>query len=148
MMSFKEALNVCLKQKFATISGRATRAEYWWFQLFVWLSTYIIIFICCILENVFGSESSETLSIIIYLMFMVVITIPNFCVCVRRLHDRGHSAGMFGWCILGVGIGLLIINIINLLPSVSDNEYGPNPNMSVHEDASATISNTQKPKEL
>ena len=40
MMSFKEAIKVCFK-KYFKISGRATRAEYWWFQLFGLLVIFI-----------------------------------------------------------------------------------------------------------
>ena len=33
MVTFSEAVKICFIKKFATISGRASRAEYWWFQL-------------------------------------------------------------------------------------------------------------------
>ncbi|MGB0506963.1 MAG: DUF805 domain-containing protein [Pikeienuella sp.] len=35
-MNMKQAVGVCLS-KYVTFSGRASRAEYWWFALAVWL---------------------------------------------------------------------------------------------------------------
>ena len=37
MISFKEAVATCLTKKYKTISGRATRAEFWWFTLFMYI---------------------------------------------------------------------------------------------------------------
>ena len=36
MMSISQSIVTCFK-KYLTISGRATRAEYWWFLLFFYL---------------------------------------------------------------------------------------------------------------
>lgn len=123
MISFSKAVKTCLITKYASMSGRATRAEYWWFQLFLWLS---FISICFIGINLGDKDGTITLSILI--IFWFVTLVPNLSVCVRRLHDRGHSGAMFFWCLLGLGFGLLIINIINMLSSDEDNKYGPNPN--------------------
>ncbi len=35
VMGFQEAIRTCIKEKYATFSGRASRSEYWWFVLFV-----------------------------------------------------------------------------------------------------------------
>lgn len=119
MISFPEAVETCMIKKFATMSGRATRAEYWWFQLFIWLGGIII--------GITSAFGAEDLGNIILIIFFVVTLIPNLCVCVRRLHDRGLSGNMFWWCLLGLGFGLLIINIVNMMSSDDDNEYGPKP---------------------
>lgn len=63
----------------------------------------------------------------IWLLFFLATLIPNFCVCIRRLHDTGWSGFTFLWCILGLWLGLLIINIRNIFPSDGDNEYGEEP---------------------
>ena len=74
-MGFIEAIKVCFS-KFFTISGRARRAEFWWFYLFTFLISII---------PVIGTIAS------------LVLLIPNTTVTVRRLHDIGRS----GWWILG-----------------------------------------------
>lgn len=122
MVSFSEAVKTCMTKKFATMKGRASLAEYWWFQLFIW-GTSICIFA---ISSALG-RYAEDVGFVIFSIFIVITLIPNLCVCVRRLHDTGHSGAMFWWCLLGWVIGLLIINVINMFASDDDNEYGPNP---------------------
>ena len=130
MVSFSDAVKICLTKKFATMSGRASRAEYWWFQLFIWLTFAAI----CLIGTSLGDKKGNV-TLFIAMGFWVITLIPNLCVCVRRLHDRGHSGAMFGWCLLGWGFGLLIINIVNMLGSdEGSNEYGPNPNAPTDSD--------------
>ena len=38
MMTFSESIKTCFKKYFDS-EGRATRAEYWWFQLLWWCVT-------------------------------------------------------------------------------------------------------------
>ena len=52
MMSFTQAVRVCLKEKYATFSGRASRSEYWWFVLF----NILVGIVTSILDAVFGTE--------------------------------------------------------------------------------------------
>lgn len=130
MVSFSEAVKTCMTKKFATMSGRATLAEYWWFQLFIW-GTSTCIFL---LSSALGRDAADV-GFVIFSIFFVITLIPNLCVCVRRLHDTGHSGAMFWWCLLGWVIGLLIINVINMFASDDDNEYGPNPLKPIKEDS-------------
>ncbi len=37
MISFIDSITTCLSEKYFTLSGRASRAEYWWFALASWL---------------------------------------------------------------------------------------------------------------
>ena len=177
MMSFTESVKTCFRKTFS-YSGRATRAEYWWFQLFIWVVSAAIVGIACVARDVSG------LMYTIAGIFCFVTLFPNIAVCVRRLHDGGHSAmiwfffciglpGMLiGWVldlitpdsamppvgdgfwnllglilgmvvvrlIPGLLIGLPIINIINMLKSGADNEYGPNPFNSVKESENVDLS--------
>ncbi len=97
-------------QNYATFSGRASRAEYWWFFLF-WLLVSI------------GLDVIQIYTGIIYLslLWSLAIIIPSIAVGVRRMHDVGKS-----------GLYLLIpIYSLILACTASDpgaNEYGPNPN--------------------
>jgi len=65
VVSLPVAVVTCLR-KFATYSGRATRAEYWWFNLF------------CTPLGWFGNP-----------LLLIVILLPTLAVGSRRLHDVG-----------------------------------------------------------
>lgn len=123
--TIKEAVKSCCK-KYATFSGRACRAEYWYWTLFVSLviiSFYTLgIIITIALEDVIGPELGLLVMVIPQFLFFI----PSLSVCVRRLHDIGKS----GWMLL-VGlipyIGGIILLILYCKDSKEDNEYGTNP---------------------
>lgn len=103
MLSFGEAIKVCF-QKYAVFSGRAKRSEYWWFQLFLFLTSLIFSFFN------FIPQVGIILSGICSLAFLL----PSIAVTVRRLHDVGKS----GWLIFLPLIGILFfIPLINILIS-------------------------------
>ena len=131
MMSFNEALSICLKQKYATISGRATRAEYWWFTLFayIWfLAVYILSGV--MMFNLHRGSDALIVGVLLVIGLMSIVCalliVPSVCVGVRRLHDIGRS----GWWILlsCAPIARLVILVFALMPSQpAANEYGDNP---------------------
>ncbi len=118
MMSFSESVRTCMR-KFIVTSGRASRSEFWWFQLFVFIMTFLI----------YGWTASnlidEEISILIDCFLFLILFIPSFCVNVRRLHDVGCS----GFYILFnmIPLGSLYLLILTLFPSEADNKYGPKP---------------------
>ncbi|MBK9050037.1 MAG: DUF805 domain-containing protein [Chloroflexi bacterium] len=78
-MTFQGAIRVCLT-KYADFTGQASRAEFWWFALFVTLVTAALLYL------------SEALSSI----FLIAVLLPLLAVGARRLHDIGKS----GWWLL------------------------------------------------
>ena len=126
MVSFGESIKTCLTKKYFTVSGRATRAEYWWFQFFYYLVVWGLFLAIVLLTDggtKFVSVESIAWPVIIY---YVLMSIPLFCVRIRRLHDAGFS----GWVILLSLIpyvGVLILFIMSLIKSDDDNKWGPNP---------------------
>ncbi|MCQ2238246.1 MAG: DUF805 domain-containing protein [Bacteroidaceae bacterium] len=118
-MSFTDAIRICLTEKYACFSGRATRTEYWFYQLFFWLVS-IIIYILAF------SMNTDTVGIIA-LMFMLAFILPGLGVAVRRLHDTGRPGA---WVLLGLipfvnfvgGIILLIFYCTESEPR--SNQYG------------------------
>ena len=112
-MNFSESLNTCLK-KYFVFQGRASRSEYWWFQLIVSPSY----FISTILEN----------EIAYFFLGITLFTlIPAISAGVRRLHDTNRS-GFFlliGFIPIIGGIALLFF----LIPegTKGKNRFGPNP---------------------
>ena len=75
-MTFGESIQTCFS-KYADFSGRASRSEYWWWILFVFLVT--------IATNVISDKVSA--------LFSLAVMLPGFAVGARRLHDIDKS----GW---------------------------------------------------
>jgi len=141
-------------QKYADFSGRAARAEYWWFVL--------AIIVCYVIINIIESLIGINRMVLgIYGPLMVLLwlatLVPQIAVSVRRLHDTNRS----GWWLLVVVIpyailgfmmgraagagnasglaaaglfslvalaGALVILVLMILPgNKGDNSYGPDP---------------------
>ena len=81
MMSFMDAVKSGLT-KSITVSGRASRSEYWWFVLF----GQIFFFTCAVLA---GVTEMGVLALLPILLLPAAITL-----LIRRLHDVGKS-GLF-----------------------------------------------------
>jgi DNA-binding CsgD family transcriptional regulator len=75
-MTFFEAIRVCFV-KYADFNGRASRAEYWWFMLFITLVASALAYL---------SESAVSI-------FLIAVLLPFLAVGSRRLRDTGRS----GW---------------------------------------------------
>lgn len=139
-------------EKYADFTGRAPRAEYWWYLLGLIIAAVIL----SIIESILGLKG---MVIGIYgpltaLLWLGTI-VPSLAVGTRRLHDTGRS----GWWQLlaycpylllllfrpGVGAGLgamalagvlslvallcaIIVLVLMALPgNPGENRYGPNP---------------------
>jgi uncharacterized membrane protein YhaH (DUF805 family) len=140
-------------QKYADFSGRAPRAEYWWYALAL-LVVYIVI---SIVESIVGLNNM-VLGVYGPLSLLVALgtIVPGIAVSVRRLHDTNRSAwwlllmvpylisaifmvetmasgsmaGFGAAGILGI-VGLvccIVFLVFMVLPGTpGDNRYGPNP---------------------
>lgn len=89
-MDLPQAVTTCFK-KYATFSGRASRSEFWYFQLFL----YLALSVAEIFDSMFflmGEESASMGSDVIGLVVWLGTLIPNFAVWSRRLHDTDRSA--------------------------------------------------------
>lgn len=64
-------------KNYATFSGRATRAEYWWVYLYTFLATLVLAFAFFPLA----------------IVFLLANIVPNLALTVRRLHDVGKGGG-------------------------------------------------------
>jgi hypothetical protein len=89
-------------QRAFNFTGRSRRKEYWAATLFN--SIFIFIFLASIFIE---DHSISKILYFLYVIFILIIAIPNLSLCIRRLHDVGKS----GWFYL---IGF--IPIINLWP--------------------------------
>ncbi|MBY4593996.1 DUF805 domain-containing protein [Ottowia caeni] len=110
-------------KKYATFSGRAQRAEYWYFVLFY----ILILFGLTLIDSITGSYSAESGMGLLGGIFTLLLLIPSIAVGARRLHDTGRS----GWWLL-IALIPLVGAIVLLVFTVQDstpgeNQYGPNP---------------------
>ena len=114
-------------KKYATFSGRARRAEYWYFFLF-----FILIFIgLSIIDGITGSFDTEAGVGLLGGLFFLVVFLPSLAVSVRRLHDTNRSGW---WLLIGIIplIGAIVLIVFAVQDSTSgDNSYGPNPKAAV-----------------
>jgi uncharacterized membrane protein YhaH (DUF805 family) len=91
-------------KRYADFSGRAPRAEYWWF----WLGYVVLTVLLQTLTRI-----SSVLAILG--LFYLGLIIPMIAVGVRRLHDTNRT----GWWLLApavpyaIGIALLIPNLMS-----------------------------------
>ena len=109
-------------RKYAQISGRSRRAEYW---MFVLVNALVAIGLM-VVTGMFG-ESPSVGGSVLYLAYTVATIVPGFTVSVRRLHDTGRS----GWWML-IGLVPLVGSIVLLVflaqdSQPGDNEFGANP---------------------
>lgn len=114
-----------LFRKYATFSGRASRAEYWWVAL-----TNVVVYLtfgalALALGTASGTPASSgdgvylgagvAAGLVPLGLWLLATFIPGIAVTVRRLHDAGFS----GWTILLnfiPWIGALLVTIFALLP--------------------------------
>ena len=93
-MTFQESIQACFS-KYVDFSGRASRSEYWWFALFVFLGSFVL------------SMFSTALNIV----FLLATLLPQLAAASRRLHDTGRS----GWWQLIAFvplIGILVLIVV------------------------------------
>ena len=109
-MNFIESIQTCYK-KFFDFSGRASKSEYWWFQLYNAI-IYVLTF-------VFQGDLALLFSILV-----IANIIPTYAAAVRRIHDSDKS----GWMVLIAVIPLIGLYVIVLLlqdGSKGKNRFGP-----------------------
>ena len=113
-------------KKYAVFSGRARRAEYWYFVLF----NIIVAIVLSLIDTLLGTFNFMQGVGLLSGLYSLAVLIPTLAVTVRRLHDVDRS----GWWIF-INLIPLIGTIVLLVFAVTDgtpgsNRYGPNPKES------------------
>lgn len=141
-MSFTESIKYVFSN-YAVFRGRASRSQFWFWVLFVWIAQFVLNIIDSALGLRVGA-STQDLVIggqvvpfansgvgVLSILFAIAIILPNIGVAIRRLHDSGKTGW---WLLIGVvltplcGIGAILLFVMYLLPSTQGaNTYGSAP---------------------
>ena len=119
-MSFGQSIKTCFG-KYIDWKGRASRSEFWYFQLFL----FILYFIAFQIDSVvLGTELGQTGPV--YIICNLGTMLPSLCAQIRRLHDVDRSGW---WCLLPLTcIGLIPLLIWEASKGTSgSNQYGDDP---------------------
>jgi uncharacterized membrane protein YhaH (DUF805 family) len=108
---------VVVLERFALFTGRAGRAEFWWFTL----ANVIVSTVLALL-----GQASMIFSIL-SAVYGLAVLIPSIAVAIRRLHDTDRS----GWWLLIILVPLAGIIILIVFYATEGNpepnQYGPPP---------------------
>ena len=122
VVSFPDAIRLGFQHYF-DFRSRSTRAEYWWWVLFVVLAGLIL----AVVDMMTGTYNARSNGGLLGALFSLGTIIPGFALGARRLHDIGKS----GWWQLMWLISWLLIPMIILFwwairPSdAGTNKHGP-----------------------
>lgn len=106
---------VTVLKRYTQFSGRASRAEFWWFTLVHTLVAFVLLSIDINMGNLFAltkdgnlvrlsgamteiADNPDVIQIFgkLFMAYLLITMLPNLTVSVRRLHDSGKS----GWFML------------------------------------------------
>ena len=97
-MTFGESISTCFK-KYVDFNGRASRSEFWFFELFLLILTLITV----VLDYaIFPFHEWGPINTVL----SIATFFPSIAVAARRLHDSNYS----GW------LQLIAITVIGLIP--------------------------------
>jgi uncharacterized membrane protein YhaH (DUF805 family) len=112
-MNIIEAI-ISVYANYATWRGRATRSEFWLFNLFFVLALFFLL--------VFLGRDGLFLTLAFYMLSII----PMISVTVRRLHDTNLSGWWYWICFVPFG-ALFLFFLLVLLGESNTNDYGEDP---------------------
>jgi uncharacterized membrane protein YhaH (DUF805 family) len=90
--------------RYFEFSGRSSRAEYWYFTVFIWFISLLIQ-----LGQLALGEAVESVLTVVNSLFGLVTLIPSLAVAVRRLHDVNRSGFVLLKYIIGIAAILALV---------------------------------------
>ena len=108
MVSFPQAVKLGFKNYFK-FSGRATRAEYWWWLLFTVLAGIVL----NVVDTLTGTMG------MVGFLFELATLVPSFALGARRLHDINRTGWWLLWFLgsfpmAAIGGGILLVSFFLL----------------------------------
>ena len=122
-MGFSEAVQVGLN-KFFTPTGRASRSEFWWYALCLWIVSGVFVVIGGFIMN-HGMEQAW-LGIITEVIDAILVA-SIVCASIRRLHDTGKSGWNVLWYLLPLVGWIIEVVLLCRASQPGENQYGPEP---------------------
>ena len=117
---FPQAVKLGFKNYFK-FSGRATRAEYWWWLLFIVLAGIVL----AVVDTLTGTMGMFGDSGLLGFLFELATLVPSFALGARRLHDINRTGWwLLLWFVLVIGWIVLIVWAIKR-GDECPNKYGP-----------------------
>ncbi len=134
-MTFGQSIRKCFGVYNTLLAGRASRSEFWWFQV-PFLAIYVIAFVLTAMivpgletgsSTAIGSMILLGVLLLVADLYAVAAMIPAVAVLVRRLHDTGRS-GWWYWIAIVPLIGWIILLIFLVQKGTNGaNPYGSDP---------------------
>ncbi|MBT1180706.1 DUF805 domain-containing protein [Bifidobacterium sp. CP2] len=93
-------------KKYATFSGRASRSEFWWWELIASLATLLFF----LLDFVTRDNAANGFVSFLQMAWSLAILVPSLALAVRRLHDTNRA----GWW-LAIFYGVMFVGYIVLI---------------------------------
>ena len=119
-MNFSAAVRSCFA-KYANFNGRASRSEYWYFQLFIFLVLVVMVVLAAI------EPPTRTAVGIASCVFYLLVWLPSLAASVRRLHDRNRSGWHYLWVFVPF-FGAIVVVIWHCQKGVEgSNRFGGDP---------------------
>ena len=115
-MSFIEAIQSGATNA-VNFGGRATRSEFWFWILFVWVVWFGAIFSIGFVASAVGFYQE------FILLLLIALAISSVSIAVRRLHDLNKSALNLFWYIVPFGV-LYLLYLYCQDSDPLDNDYG------------------------
>ncbi len=113
-------------KNYANFSGRARRAEYWYYALL-----NILILVPAYLVGIFGATSDSgmfsLLGFSIYGVVALGTLIPSLAVAVRRLHDLGKSGWNYFFVLIPIAGPIILLVWFCTEGNRNENAYGQDP---------------------
>ena len=113
-MNFLDSIQICYKKIF-NYKGRASKSEYWWFQLYFILISVLIF-----------SLKDQTFSQVLFGLW-IFNHLPLLAVGIRRFHDMNKSGWMVLWSLVPFIGGFIILIMLLGDGTKGKNKFGPKP---------------------
>ena len=113
-MNFLDSVQICYKKIF-NYKGRASKSEYWWFQLYFILISVLIF-----------SLKDQTFSQVL-LGLWIFNHLPLLAAAIRRFHDMNKSGWMLLWSFIPIVGGFIILIMLIGDGTKGKNKFGPKP---------------------
>ncbi|MFT7351341.1 MAG: uncharacterized membrane protein YhaH (DUF805 family) [Flavobacterium sp.] len=123
-------------ENYTNFTGRARRAEYWYYVL----ASVIIAIVLAIIDGVFGLEFGGQLKLgILGMVYSLAVLIPGLAVVVRRLHDVGKSGWYYFIVLIPIAGIIWLLVLLCTEGEPTENRYGENPK-KIDQDFSTSFS--------